>query len=141
MNKKKPKLEYYLVCEDIRHEINNRISLIGVLPDKLRVRIPSTLPKIGFHIVLSGAEPGASLNIEVLGPDGSLITTSSNKLPPKDDDSSDKVVIDGVLTAVAVPVEGSIRVIISVGEESPVKHEAKLDIVALSSQEESNPAS
>ncbi len=39
-----------IFCEDIREELGNKVSLIGILPDNLNLSsIPGTLPKLGIY--------------------------------------------------------------------------------------------
>lgn len=61
-----------LFCDDIRHEINGKLSYIGVYSSALLVpALPVTLPKlcISIKIVTSANEPLRSLTLRVLKDD------------------------------------------------------------------------
>lgn len=48
---------YVILCDDIRMEVDNKVSFMGVTPGDLTVdEIPATLPSLAFMIVLEEAK-------------------------------------------------------------------------------------
>lgn len=75
-----------VVCDDIRHEMSNKISLIGVYDDLNINSIPAILPKLCFAVLLHGiSKPFKKIQIHFIPPDEQPVDLGT-KDPPKDFD-------------------------------------------------------
>lgn len=126
MPKRYPKLEYHIVCDDIRQEVGNKISLIGIYPgNDMSITIPSVIPKLCFHLAFSYLKPGDNLGIQLFGPDNKKIMSIDNiKLPEKPGLS----VLQTGFMGIKVNKEGTYRLVIVFGEEEKAKQEIKIEI-------------
>lgn len=122
------KLEYHLMCDDIRQEVGNKISLIGIYPgDIMSMPIPSVIPKLCFHLVFSNMRPGENLKIQFLDPDNKKIVGFDNiEIPEKPE--LRKNVLDVGFMGIKVEKEGTYRLVIIYREEEKVKQEVKIEI-------------
>lgn len=69
--RKKPKFNYAIICDDIRQEVGNKISLIGIYSKDIFVtKIPFTFPKLCFAINYGYIKGGDTFSIELSGPSG-----------------------------------------------------------------------
>jgi hypothetical protein len=69
--RKKPKFNYAIICDDIRQEVGNKISLIGIYAKDIFVtKIPFTLPKLCFAINYNNIKGGDTFSIELSDPSG-----------------------------------------------------------------------
>ena len=72
--RKNPKLNYVIICDDIRQEIGNKISLIGVYSKGIFVtKFPFTFPKLCFVIDCDYIKGGDTFSIELSDPSGKRI--------------------------------------------------------------------
>lgn len=65
----KPRIEYILVCDDIRNEVGNKASYIGVYGNRILIRnFPYTFPKLCFAICIKpGGRYRVSLGLKYRG--------------------------------------------------------------------------
>ena len=108
---KLPRTAHLIVCDDIRQEQGNKLSLIGVYKTDILVdKIPAVLPKLCFqiHVRVPASDPIKSLSIEFVGPG-----ESKAELPAfeglfkkaKDDLQPDSEILTYILNVVASPFE------------------------------------
>lgn len=65
--RKPPELKYTLICDDIRNEIGNKRSLIGVYSGSIIVpRLPYAFPKLCFHLAFRGLRSGDIIKARLL---------------------------------------------------------------------------
>jgi len=128
MPKKYPKLDYHLICDDIRREIGNKSSLIGIHPGNvILIPIPSVIPKLCFHLVFSHLKSGDNLEIQLLGPDNKKIMSIDNiKVPEKP--GLRLGVFEVGFIGINVKKEGTYRLVIVFGEEEKTEQELKIEI-------------
>lgn len=128
MAKRYPQLKYYIVCDDIRREVGNRTSLIGIYPDDILLSIPSVLPKLCIHSVFSSVKTEDDLTIELFNPKNELLARIESppiKAPAKT--LSRSLVMDTVFTGVPISQEGTYRLIFTFGKEEIAKRELKIE--------------
>ena len=85
MARRYPKLNYHLICDDIRQEVGKKVSLIGIYPGNvIFMPIPSVMPKLCFHLVFSRLKAGDNFGIQLLDPDNKKIGSIDNiEVPEK----------------------------------------------------------
>ncbi len=71
---------YTLLCDDIRIEVGNRISLIGVFHTVVTAQLPVFLIKMAVMTYWHGQGSGTS-EVRVLSPDRSQLIAASNPTP------------------------------------------------------------
>lgn len=129
MARRYPKLEHHFICDDIRQEVGNKISLIGIYPGNVMfMSIPSVIPKLCFHLVFSQLRPGDNFEIQLLDPDNKKVISIDNiKVPEKKTQLSLGVLEVGFM-GIKFKKEGTYRLVIAFGEEEKAKQEIKLEI-------------
>lgn len=74
---------FIVVCDDIRHEVGNKISIMGIYDDVIVGNVPTILPKINLAIIFSGIKHRfKSIQITLKNPGGSAIDLPELKTPP-----------------------------------------------------------
>ena len=69
--RKNPKFNYAIICDDIRQEIGNKISLIGIYTKDIFVtKFPFMFPKLCFAIDYDYIKGGDNFSIELSDPLG-----------------------------------------------------------------------
>ena len=128
MPKKYPKLDYHLICDDIRREIGNKSSLIGIYPSNvISVPIPSVIPKLFFYLAFSRLKSGDNLDIQLLDPDNKEILSIDNiKVPEKQ--GLRLGVFETGFIGIKVNKEGTYRLVIIFGKEEKSEQEIKIEI-------------
>lgn len=71
MKRKKPSLHFLQICDDIRQEANNKISLMGLfLTNEIHLSIPGILVKLCFHLYLKDVKQDDTFKMVLTDPDG-----------------------------------------------------------------------
>jgi len=122
------KLEYHIICEDIRQEVGNKRSLMGIYPgDVILTPIPSVIPKLCFHLVFSRLKAGDNFGIQLLDPDNKKVGSIDNIKVPEKPRVSQGVFELGFM-GINVKKEGTYRLAIVFGEEEKAEQEIKIEI-------------
>lgn len=129
MARRYPKLVYHFICDDIRQELGNKISLMGIYPGNVMfMPIPSVIPKLCFHLEFSQLRPADNLEIQFLDQDNKKVISINNiKVPEKKPRLSVGVLEVGFL-GINIKKEGTYRLVIAFGEEEKAKQEIKIEI-------------
>ena len=62
----KPKLNYLILCDDIRQEVGNKVTLVGIYGNQIYVsKFPYTFPKICMQISLGGVTGRVKVDIHI----------------------------------------------------------------------------
>lgn len=81
----KPKLKYSLICDDVRHEVGNKVSFIGVYTKDLFIpQTPFTFPKLCAYLLYEKVKGGISFNSVLIDPSGKKIGKGMDIEIPKD---------------------------------------------------------
>ncbi|MEW6668738.1 MAG: hypothetical protein AB1512_26300 [Thermodesulfobacteriota bacterium] len=125
-----PRLQSYLVCDDIREEQGNKTSLIGVYNAPVTlVPIPSIIPKLCFRMVFRGLKPGQEIGFQVLDPEGKAIVgveprpmgiQEGQKITPRS-----MSIVNLIFAGVNIEKGGTYRLVVSFGPEEDAKREIK----------------
>jgi hypothetical protein len=79
----KPRVEYVLVCEDIRQEIGNKPSAMGIFSGDIVVReFPHVFPKLCFlvHLTLTRPTPALVLDASISHGEKSTILVQAERV-------------------------------------------------------------
>jgi len=128
MAKRRVKLDYFVVCDDIRQEVGNKISLIGIYSNNIiQIPIPSVIPKLCFHLVFSHLTSSENLKLQLMNPDNVKVISIDNIELPKKRQREIAVLQAGFL-GIKVDKEGTYRLLIMTGEEETLEQEIKIEI-------------
>lgn len=62
----KPKLNYLILCDDIRQEVGNKVTLVGIYGNQIYVpKFPFTFPKLCMQISLGGVINRVKIDIHI----------------------------------------------------------------------------
>ena len=74
---------YTLVCDDVRHEIGNKLSVIGIYDEVVVRKIPTILPKINLALFIKGLRYKIkSVSVSLRRPDGEVLEIPEIKISP-----------------------------------------------------------
>lgn len=128
MAKRYPKLKYHIVCDDIRREVGNKTSLIGIYQNDILLSIPSVLPKLCIHSVFSYVKTEGNLTIELFNPKNeSLVCIESSPIKAPAKTPARSLVMDTAFSGVPISEEGAYRLIFTFGNEENAKQELKIE--------------
>lgn len=84
MNKRKIADKIYtFVCDDIRHEMGNKVSLMGMYDDIVVNKTPTILPKINLALLIKGLRQKINtINVGLKRPDGEIIGIPEIRIAP-----------------------------------------------------------
>lgn len=106
MAPRQSKLAYHVICDDIRQEVGNKLSLMGIYPrDAIALPIPSVIPKLCFHFVFSYTKPGSTFRIQLIDPEGNkLLSIDKIEIPKKP--RLTRGILDAQFTGLKISKEG-----------------------------------
>jgi len=74
MPRKQPKFEYSIICDDIRQEIGNKMTFVGVYQDLIIVQqIPVALPKLCFYVQYKDIRAGDQFKLKLADPSDKIM--------------------------------------------------------------------
>lgn len=127
----KPKLNYAIICDDIRQEIGNKMSFIGVYQEDIVVSIlPFTFPKLCFSLNYSKVQGGASIVISFQNPSGKELSELPEFVLPDDLKSKNKLIMTAAFSPLKVEVEGEYRLVATYSHDGK-KYEEEIKIKIL----------
>ena len=128
MPSRKPKFEYLIICDDIRAEIGNKLTLIGTYTDNIYVsKVPYSFPKLCFFIQYKDIRAGDRFSIELIDPKGNKLGETINIIIPPDK-GVDKIRLFGIYSPLKIEQEGTYSIIITSGEDEKNKKEIGFNI-------------
>jgi len=84
MPAKKPKFNFAIICDDIREEIGNKISFMGVYTKDIFVpKFPFTFPRLCFVMNYENIKGGDIFSAELIDPSGKQIGKKVKGGPPE----------------------------------------------------------
>ena len=70
----KPKFKFSILCDDVRQEVGNKLSFIGVYSKELHIpKTPFTFPKLCIYLFYEKVKGGISFNTKLIDPSGKKI--------------------------------------------------------------------
>ncbi len=73
MSRKYPKVEHFLICDDIRKETNNKTSVMGIYGKGTVLTIPTVLPRLCFYLTFTGVMDGDKFTIQLRDPKDEIL--------------------------------------------------------------------
>jgi len=102
MPRRKPKIKHTIICDDIRQEIGNKLTFIGIYgPQILVTKIPYVFPKLCFVAICEDVVSGDAFSIELKNPSGEQLGTTITGSVPE----SIKGIIQFQIFAIFSPLE------------------------------------
>lgn len=132
MARRKPKFEYAIICDDIRQEISNKLSFIGIYGKDIFVsKIPFTFPKLCFAILYKDIKTEDSFSIELINPSGKQLgKTINGSVPsvPKEIKGNIYFNIFAIFSPLTIRQEGSHKLVITFNNDTKMKREVEFVI-------------
>lgn len=123
MPRKQPKFEYAIICDDIRQEIGNKLTLVGTYRDLIIVpRLPYTFPKLCFFVQYKDIKAGDRFLLELTDPSNKIIDKAISITVPAGQKSS-KMSLFGVFSPIRVEKEGRYTLSITVNDNEKKKQD------------------
>lgn len=128
--KKKYNLKYSIICDDIRREIGNKISLMGIYNENITIpTVPFMFPKLSFHLVFDKFEQGGNVTIKILSPENEeLFKIGPNKVDLPRQIDEPKCMMDLSIINLNLKKEGPYRLLCIFDEDEDLKHELVFNI-------------
>jgi len=131
MQENTPTFEYAIVCDDIRHEIGDKFSLIGVYGSDICVaRIPFSFPKLGAVISYRNMRAGDRFVVELQSPSGKVLGDGIRGEVPIEVEGAIRFMIFGVMSPVRVEEAGLHKLVVLINENEETRKEVPLKITA-----------
>jgi len=129
MARKKPIMEYTIICDDIREEIGNKLSFIGTYGFNIFVsKIPYMFPKLCFAISYNNARGGDSFSVKLINPSGKQLGKTITGSVIKETKGNIKFHIFAVFSPLNVKEEGEHKLIIICNDNDKWKQEVNFVI-------------
>jgi hypothetical protein len=129
MPAKKPKLNFIMICDDIREEVGNKMSMMGIYQKDIYVpRFPFTFPKLCFVVNYENVKGGDTFGIELFGPSNKQLGKSIMGVAPKNIKGYAGFQIHAVYSPLKVEKEGEYKLTIMVNDDKKGKKESKFAI-------------
>ena len=129
MARRKPKFEYAIICDDIRQEISNKLSFIGIYGKDIFVsKIPFTFPKLCFAILYKDIKAEDSFSVELIEPSGKPIGETINGSVPKEIKGNIYFNMFAIFSPLTIRQEGSHKLVITFNNDTKMKREVEFRI-------------
>ncbi|MBW2737804.1 MAG: hypothetical protein JRE64_02920 [Deltaproteobacteria bacterium] len=129
MARRKPKFEYAIICDDIRQEISNKLSFIGIYGKDIFVsKISFTFPKLCFAILYKDIKAEDSFSIELITPSGRQLGKTINGRVPKDIKGNIYFNMFAIFSPLTIRQEGSHKLVITFNNDAKMKREVEFVI-------------
>jgi len=131
MDRKKPAFEYAIICDDIRHEMGDKFSLIGIYgADVYVAQLPFLFPKLCVAVSYRNMRSGDRFKIEVRDPsDQPLIDAIVGEVPTEAGDL-DRFMIFGVFPPLRIEEKGVYSIVILINQDFDARREIPFRIRA-----------
>ena len=128
MPRKQPKFEYSIICDDIRQEIGNKLTFVGVYQDIIIVpKIPFIFPKLCFFIQYKNVSAGDRFFLEITDPSNKIIEKPVNITVPTGQ-KVERMRLSGAFSPIKAENEGRYTLSITVNDNEKKKQEVVFTI-------------
>jgi hypothetical protein len=118
MPRKKPKITHTVICDDIRQEIGNKHSFIGVYgPIILVSKIPYVFPKLSFVLYFEDVKGGDVFSVELKNPSGEQLGNTINGTAPEEIKGNIQFQIFAIFSPLNVKQEGEYKIEITCNDK------------------------
>ena len=137
MPRKKPRFEYLIICDDIRAEIKNKFTLVGIYTDSIILsKLPYSFPKLCFFAQYSNIRAGDRFSVELIDPAGKKLGKPINGIiQPPPDKAIKKLRLLGIYSPLKIEQEGTYSLIITFEEDEKNKKEIGFNINLVTKKE------
>ena len=137
MPRKKPRFEYLIICDDIRAEIKNKFTLVGIYTDSIILsKLPYSFPKLCFFAQYSNIRAGDRFSVELIDPIGKKLGKPINGIiQPPSDKAIKKLRLLGIYSPLKIEQEGTYSLIITFEEDEKNKKEIGFNINLVTKKE------
>jgi hypothetical protein len=128
---KDPQFEYAIICDDIRHEVGDKFSLIGVYGSHVYVaQLPFLFPKLSAAISYRNMKAGHTFAITLQDPSGQTVGKPILGEVPEEVTGLTRFMIFGVFPPLHVTQSGRYTLFIVINEDEATKQHVGLVIQA-----------
>lgn len=128
MSRKYPKLENFLICDDIRREPNNKVSVMGIYGPETVLPIPTVLPKLCFYLELSGMKDGDKLSIYLRDPKHGILNKLDTPEFKNPKGRKQNAILHIIFSGVQVSQEGLYRLVMSLAGDKKGEHVLEFEL-------------
>jgi hypothetical protein len=127
--KKTPQFEYAIICDDIRHEMGDKFSLMGVYGSHMGVaQLPFVLPKLSVAIAYRHVQGGDTFAIALQDPSDQIVGEPIMNEVPKEVKGLTRFMIFGVFPPMHITQAGLYKVVIMINQDEATKREIEFII-------------
>lgn len=131
MARKKPNISGVIVCDDIREELHNKKSLIGIYGDKIFLPyLPFVFPKFCIYIQCYNVLDGDSLRVEIQDPKDKVIANSGETKvnAPKGKKGYSKIDLGAIFSPLKISEDGTynIRIVFNGDDKSAISYKVHI---------------
>lgn len=131
MPESKPIFEYAIICDDIRHEIGDKFSLIGIYGSDISVaQLPFFFPKLCVVVSYRNMQAGDRFVVELNDPSGKVLGDGIRGEVPRQVKGLTRFMIFGVMSPVHVEEVGFHKLVVVINEEEETRREVPFKITA-----------
>jgi hypothetical protein len=135
MQERKPTFEYAIICDDIRHEIGDKFSLIGVYgSDICAVELPFFFPKLCAVVSYRNMRAGDTFVVELRSPSGKVLGNEIRGEVPAEVKGRTRFMIFGVMSPVHIEEAGLHNLVIVINQDEATRKEVPLKITTASAR-------
>lgn len=130
MAKRKPRLIYSIICDDIREEAGNKLSFMGVYgPDGIYIpQTPFLFPLFCVAMSFKNIKGGDSFLIKFSSPSGKIIGKKINALVPEITKSITSTLISAKYSSLKIDEKGIFKIEVVFNEDKNTKQEIPIPI-------------
>jgi len=122
-----PKFEYFIICDDIREEVGNKMSFMGVYgPDIFVPSFPFVFPLLCMAIYYSNTKSGDSFSIKFKHPNGRIIGKAISGTVPGKDHKNLKFTMLAKFAPLKIEKEGLCKLEIAFNNDNKTKQIIKI---------------
>ena len=126
-----PKLEYAMICDDIRHEVGDKFSLIGVYgSDIYAANMPFLFPKLSVAIAYRHLKGGDTFHIELIDPAGTIVSDTIRGEVPTEVSGLTRFIIFGSFPPLRLEKQGRYTLAIVINGDREKAEEVSITIKA-----------
>lgn len=129
MSRRKPKLEYAIICDDIRQEVGHKLSYIGIYGLDITVPgLPFTFPQICAAISYRNLKGGDFFTISGKDPSGRDLGKKEKGAIPKEQKGPVRLVLLAKFVPLKIEKEGDIKLQIVFNDDKKAADEIVIPV-------------
>ena len=133
MARKVPKFEYAIICDDIREEVGNKLSYIGIYGRDIFVpNIPFNFPKLCVIITYKDIKIDDSFSFKIIDPSGKMLGKAINVTITSGEKDYNRISILGRFIPLTINQEGLHKLEIMINDDENRKRVIDFKIIKAS---------